>query len=83
MRDGTHMEVSRDMKHVILEKHAETMYRYTAYPKEDHFHEVASALIAKHPSLKEAGSPTRYCGWKKSLKFDGKFPYKNEKVWNG
>lgn len=69
MKDGTRMDVSRDMKHVILETLAETMYKYTAYPTEEHCKEVASALIAKHPCLKEAGSPTGYCGWKNSIKF--------------
>lgn len=63
MKDGTRMDVSRDMKHVILERLAETMYKYTAYPTEEHCQEVASALIAKHPCLKEAGSSTGYCGW--------------------
>lgn len=69
MKDGTRMDVSRDMKHVILERLAETMYKYTAYPTEEHCQEVASALIAKHPCLKEVGSPTGYCGWKNSIKF--------------
>ncbi|XP_036004676.1 sterile alpha motif domain-containing protein 3-like [Fundulus heteroclitus] len=69
MKAGTRMEVSRDMKHVILERLAETMYKYTAYPTEEHCRDVASALIAKHPCLKEAGSPTGYCGWKNSIKF--------------
>ncbi|KAJ8286987.1 hypothetical protein GJAV_G00045700 [Gymnothorax javanicus] len=63
------MDISRDMKHVILEKLAETVYKYTAYPTEENVREVASALISKHPCLKEAGSPTGYCGWKNSLKF--------------
>ena len=69
MKDGTRMDVSRDMKHVILERLAETMYKYTAYPTEEHCREVASALIAKHPCLKESGSPIGYCGWKNSIKF--------------
>uniref|UniRef100_A0A3P8U843 Uncharacterized protein n=1 Tax=Amphiprion percula TaxID=161767 RepID=A0A3P8U843_AMPPE len=69
MKDGTRMDVSRDMKHVILERLAETMYKYTAYPTEEHCREVSSALIAKHPCLKQAGSPTGYCGWKNSIKF--------------
>lgn len=69
MKDGTRMDVSQDMKHVILERLAETMYKYTTYPTEEHCKELASALIAKHPCLKEAGSPTGYCGWKNSIKF--------------
>uniref|UniRef100_A0A3B4XI75 Uncharacterized protein n=1 Tax=Seriola lalandi dorsalis TaxID=1841481 RepID=A0A3B4XI75_SERLL len=69
MQEGIRMDVSRDMKHVILERLAEAMYKYTAYPTEEHCQEVAAALIAKHPCLKEAGSPTGYCGWKNSIKF--------------
>ncbi len=69
MKDGTRMDLSRDMKHVILGRLAESMYKYTAYPTEENCREVASALIAKHPCLKEVGSPTGYCGWKNSIKF--------------
>ncbi|XP_040889361.1 uncharacterized protein LOC121178924 [Toxotes jaculatrix] len=69
MRDGTRMSVSRDMKHDILQKLAEEMYKYSAYPQDEHFCIVAEALISKHPCLKEPGS-TRACnGWKNSLKF--------------
>lgn len=69
MKEGTRMDLSRDMKHVILERLAEAMYKYTAYPTEEQCREVAAALISKHPCLKEAGSPTGYCGWKNSIKF--------------
>ncbi|XP_041823986.1 uncharacterized protein LOC121628743 isoform X2 [Melanotaenia boesemani] len=69
MRDGTRMSLTRDMKHDILQKLAEEMYKYTAYPQDEHFTIVAEALIGKHPCLKEPGS-TRACnGWKNSLKF--------------
>lgn len=54
---------------MILERLAETVYKYAAYPTEENCREVASALIAKHPCVKEAGSPTGYCGWKNSIKF--------------
>lgn len=33
MRDGTLMSVSRDMKHAILQKLAEEMYKFSAYPQ--------------------------------------------------
>ncbi|XP_041851571.1 uncharacterized protein zgc:171844 isoform X3 [Melanotaenia boesemani] len=69
MKDGTRMDVSRDMKHVILEKLGETMYKYTAYPTHKCCKEVASALVVKHPCLKEVGSPSGDCGWKNSIKF--------------
>lgn len=66
MRDGTRMSVSRDMKHDILQKLAEEIYKYLAYPQDEHFSIVAEALIGKHPCLKEPGS-TRACnGWKNS-----------------
>ncbi|KAI4880492.1 hypothetical protein NFI96_000637 [Prochilodus magdalenae] len=55
MRDGKLMSVSRDMKHDILQKLAEEMYKYSAYPQDEHFTEVAKALISKHPCLAEPG----------------------------
>ena len=56
------------MKHDILEKLAETMYIFKAYPKDDDFSSVAKALISKHPCLTEPG-PHRWYGWKNSLTF--------------
>ncbi|KAF7647225.1 hypothetical protein LDENG_00175800, partial [Lucifuga dentata] len=55
MKDGTHMTPSRDMKHDILEKLAETMYSFKAYPEDDDFSSVAETLISKHPGLTEPG----------------------------
>ena len=69
MRDGTLLQMSRDMKHAILERLAEAMYKYMAYPRDYHFDEVAAALVKKHPCLREPGSYSGYCGWKNSLKF--------------
>lgn len=69
MRDGTRMSVSRDMKHDILQKLAEEMYKFLAYPQDEHFTMVAEALIGKHPCLAEPGSTTGCYGWKNSLKF--------------
>lgn len=70
MKDETYrLNVSRDMKHGILERLAEKMYKYTAYATGDQCKQVAAALIAKHPCLREAGSPTGYCAWKNSLVF--------------
>lgn len=66
MTDQTYFQVSRDMKHEILQKLAETMYSFKAYPKDEDFSDVASALIKKHPCLTEPGSVN---GWKNSLKF--------------
>ncbi|CAL9690314.1 unnamed protein product [Knipowitschia caucasica] len=69
MRDNKRMTVSRDMKHDILQKLAEEIYKYTAYPDDWHYTEVAKALISKHPCLREPGSPTGYSAWVNSLKF--------------
>lgn len=69
MKDGTRMSVSRDMKHDILQKLAEEMYKFSAYPQDEHFTTVAAALITKHPCLAEPGSTTGCYGWKNSLKF--------------
>ncbi|XP_072568838.1 uncharacterized protein [Paramormyrops kingsleyae] len=68
MKDGTRMTLQRDLKHDILEKLAETMYSFKAYPKDDDFISVAKALISKHPCLTEPG-PHGWYGWKNSLKF--------------
>ncbi len=62
------MSVSRDMKLDILQKLAEEMYKFSAYPQDEHFTTVAAALIAKHPCLAEPGSTTGCYGWKNSLK---------------
>ncbi|XP_030580944.1 uncharacterized protein LOC115777240 [Archocentrus centrarchus] len=69
LRDGTHLKVTKELKHEILERLAESMYSYTAYPNNAQFESVAQALISKHPSLQERGSTSRCSGWKNSLKF--------------
>lgn len=69
MRNQTYMQVPRDMKHEILEKLAECMYSFKAYPSDDDFNDVASSLVKKHPCLTEPGSSTGWNGWKNSLKF--------------
>ena len=54
----------------ILEKLAETMYHYTAYPSPLQQLEVVEALLQKHPCLKEPG--TSFSGsyaWQNRLKF--------------
>jgi len=67
MSEGTYLKVSKELKHEILERLAESMYSYTAYPNNAQFESVAAALINKHPCLQERGSTTRCCGWKNSL----------------
>lgn len=69
LRDGTHLKVSKELKHEILERLSESMYSYTAYPNNAQFESVALALISKHPCLQERGSTSRCSGWKSSLKY--------------
>ncbi|XP_041868462.1 uncharacterized protein LOC121657140 [Melanotaenia boesemani] len=57
------------MKHGILERIAEEIYRFDAYPNEERCHSVALALITKHPCLREPGSPDGCSGWKNSLMY--------------
>jgi len=68
--NGTALIVPRDMKMNILDKLAETVYSFKAYPKDSEIEKVACALVEKHPSLKDPGSDTTGCeAWKMSLKF--------------
>lgn len=69
LKNNKYLNVPRDMKHSILEKLAETIYTFDAYPHEERINSVALALIRKHPCLKEPGSPDGCSGWKNSLKF--------------
>ena len=48
------------MKSDILEKLAEAMFSYKAYPSDDQFCSVAQAFVKKHPYLKEPGAATGY-----------------------
>lgn len=67
--DATCLKVTKELKHAILEKLAETIYAYEAYPTKKDLEAVAKALIEMHPCLKESGSPSGCDGWKNSLKF--------------
>lgn len=49
-KDGTLLSIPRDMKIEILEKLAETIYSYKAYPGNEKINSVVAALIAKHLS---------------------------------
>nr|XP_054598849.1 sterile alpha motif domain-containing protein 3-like [Nothobranchius furzeri] len=69
LRDGTHLNPSKELKHDILERLAETIYAMKAYPTNAEFEAVASALVRVHPCLKEQGSMSGWSGWKNSLKF--------------
>ncbi|CAM4569217.1 unnamed protein product [Leuciscus chuanchicus] len=68
-KDGTYLKVTKELKHDILEKLAETMYAFKAYPEKKDFEAVAKALVQTHPCLQETGSSSGWIGWKNSLKF--------------
>ncbi|KAI9538780.1 hypothetical protein NQZ68_012433 [Dissostichus eleginoides] len=52
----------------ILEKLADKVYTYKAYPTDADFSDVAEALTSKHPCLKEPGSFNESYGWKQRMK---------------
>ncbi|XP_067299141.1 sterile alpha motif domain-containing protein 3 [Pseudorasbora parva] len=53
----------------ILEKLAETIFQYVAYPTSAQLSDVIEALIQKHPCLKEPGSYNGCYGWRQRLKY--------------
>ena len=67
-KNGTLLTTSK-IKADILEKLAETVYTYTAYPSGSQISDVAEALVNKYPCLKEPGSFAGYYGWQQSLKY--------------
>ncbi|XP_070399908.1 uncharacterized protein [Nothobranchius furzeri] len=69
MRDGVLLKITKDLKHEILDKLAETIYAFKAYTDKQDFEAVAKALVQIHPCLKESGSSRGWDGWKNSLKF--------------
>ncbi|XP_066510848.1 uncharacterized protein [Hoplias malabaricus] len=52
-----------------MDKLAEDIFQYTAFPQNHQIEDVAQALIKKFPCLKESGSVTGYYGWMISLKY--------------
>ncbi|KAG9266122.1 hypothetical protein AMEX_G20625 [Astyanax mexicanus] len=57
------------VKSEIMEKLADYMYSYTAYPTGLQIGQVAEALVKKHPCLTEPGSRNGWIGWMYSLKY--------------
>ncbi|KAK7878991.1 hypothetical protein WMY93_034177 [Mugilogobius chulae] len=53
-----------NQKHNILEKMAETIFGFKAYPTERDLAKAAEALVTTHPCLSERGSETVWYGWK-------------------
>lgn len=68
LKDGTVLTVP-SVKTDILERLAEAMFSYTAYPNDAQRVAVAQALIEKHPSLREPGFFNGCYGWQQSLKY--------------
>ncbi|TKS64894.1 hypothetical protein D9C73_027686 [Collichthys lucidus] len=66
---GTHLSPSPKLKSHILEKLAEEIIKFKAYPTDNDLNDVAEALVNKHPCLKEQGSFNGCYGWKISLKY--------------
>lgn len=63
------LNVSREMKIEILDKIAQAIFTFKAYPESNEIDSIASALIVKHPCLTEPGSGKGYEGWKMSIKY--------------
>jgi len=63
------LSVPRDMKCEILDKIAQAIFEIKAYPDAYEIQSVASALVEKHPCLKEPGKRTGWDGWIMSIKF--------------
>ncbi|XP_063741520.1 uncharacterized protein LOC134865754 isoform X2 [Eleginops maclovinus] len=68
LKDGT-LLTSQCVKSDILERLAEAMFSYTAYPNDPQRTAVAHALIDRHPCLREPGSYNGCDGWQQSLKY--------------
>uniref|UniRef100_A0A9J7XX98 Uncharacterized protein n=1 Tax=Cyprinus carpio carpio TaxID=630221 RepID=A0A9J7XX98_CYPCA len=68
VKDGT-LLTTIQVRSEILEKLADYMYSYTAYPTGRQISAVAEALVKTHPCLAEPGSHTGWTGWMYSLKY--------------
>lgn len=66
---GKVLDLDRAQKHNILQKLAETIHSFKAYPEDKEIAMAAQALVALHPCLREPGSENGWYGWKLSLKF--------------
>uniref|UniRef100_A0AAR2M274 PB1 domain-containing protein n=1 Tax=Pygocentrus nattereri TaxID=42514 RepID=A0AAR2M274_PYGNA len=81
LKDGALLKITKELKHEILERLAERMYTFRAYPDNAEYDEVAAALVKKHPCLSERGSRNGWSGWQNSLKFKmGNYRTKRRKL---
>lgn len=67
--NGTYLSPSPKLKSLILERLAEEIIKFKAYPTDKDLTDVAEALVKKHPCLREQGSFNGCYGWKISLKY--------------
>ncbi|KAG7511574.1 hypothetical protein JOB18_003500 [Solea senegalensis] len=67
-KNGTRLKITPGLKSDILQKLAEEIFEYTAYPQNHQIDDVAGALINKFPCLREL-SATGYYSWMISLKY--------------
>ncbi|KAJ0037217.1 hypothetical protein NL108_018637, partial [Boleophthalmus pectinirostris] len=65
---GKTLKLTRNQKSNILDKMAETIFSYKAYPNDREVGKAAEALVTAHPCLTEPGSETAWYGWKIRLK---------------
>ncbi|XP_077086628.1 uncharacterized protein LOC143738529 [Siphateles boraxobius] len=68
-KDGSLLDVTKELKTEILNKLAEVMFNFNPYPLREQIESVAKALVEKHPCLKEPGSSGGWYCWKFSLNF--------------
>ncbi|XP_067364136.1 sterile alpha motif domain-containing protein 3-like [Channa argus] len=68
-KSGTFLSPSPKLKSHILERLAEEIIKFKAYPTDNDLNDVAEALVKTHPCLREQGSFNGCYGWKISLKY--------------
>lgn len=67
--NATLLDPSPKLKSNILERLAEEILKFKAYPSDNDLNDVAEALVKTHPCLREQGSFNGCYGWKISLKY--------------
>ena len=67
-KDGTLLS-NPSVKPNILDKLADSIFVYTAYPSRAQREQVAEALVMKHPCLRDPVSSNGIYGWPNSLKY--------------
>ncbi|KAJ4937553.1 hypothetical protein JOQ06_002188 [Pogonophryne albipinna] len=67
-KDGTLLSNPR-LRSSVLEKLAEEIFRYTAYPTGVQVLAVLEALLEKYPCLKEPGSLNGMYGWQQRIRY--------------